>query len=123
VTDSDLDKLTDFIIEHLKYKDREQIKRYIKDHEKYGTIDYATDEMGNIIGVCRWNMSDDGTIGQILDLAVADGWRKKGLGRDFVLRAIKRWTKVTHLEYQRGLLGDKEWRRLPIKSILERGVF
>lgn len=119
MNDDNLDKLTEFIQEHLKYKDGEQIRKYIKDHKKYGTIDYAIDENGNIIGIVRWNISEDGTVAMILDSAVKKEFRNRNIMKGFLERALKRFTKVTHLEYQRGLYGDERIRRLPINRVLE----
>lgn len=119
----DLEKVLDFIQQHLKYHDRELLKEYVLEHEKYSTIDYAIDNHGHIVAVCRWNMSSDGEIALILDFAIRDDFRSVGVGKDFVLRALKKFPSIKKLQFQRGVRGDIRPRILPIAAILKRNIF
>uniref|UniRef100_A0A6H1ZYY9 Putative acetyltransferase n=1 Tax=viral metagenome TaxID=1070528 RepID=A0A6H1ZYY9_9ZZZZ len=120
MTEELLNKLTDFIQTHLPYKDREKIKDYILQHEKFQTIDYAIDK-GEVIGVCRWNIIDKDTA-HILDLAIREDWRKKGLARDFLIRGLQKWN-IKYLVFERETRGDKRKRMLPVDVILKRNIF
>jgi GNAT superfamily N-acetyltransferase len=122
VSEELLDKLTDFIEKYLPYRDRDLIKDYIKQHKGFHTIDYAIDK-GDIVGICRWNISDDGKTAFILDLAIREDFRHKGVARDFLIRGLRIWKNVTHLQFKRGTRGDDRQRRIPIEAILKRGIF
>lgn len=114
-----IDEITEFIIEHHGYYNKELIKEYVEFHNKYGTIDYAIDHEGYIIAVCRWNMSDDGRIAQVLDFAINEKWRNQGIGNDFIRRALKRFPSIEWLEFRRGLR-NKKLRKLEVKKVLLR---
>jgi N-acetylglutamate synthase-like GNAT family acetyltransferase len=121
MTELELNKIVDFYEKYLGTHDRSTAKEYIKEHLKYGTVDYAADENGNVIGLCRWNI--DGTTARIIDLAIAPEWRKKGLGKHFLVRGLKIWKNVTHVEFERGLRGDHRRKKIPIGFILKHNNF
>lgn len=116
-------KIIDFLLDQNKYTERELLNEYLGHHNKYGTLDYAVDDRGNIVAVCRWNMSSDGTVAEILDFAIASGWRRKGIGKDFILRALDRFPNMERLEFKRGVRGDERVRTIDIKGILKRDIF
>lgn len=118
-----VDKIIDFIQHHLKYKDRDLIKKYLAEHIAYGTFDYAIDSSGEIVAICRWNLSDDALVCFVLDFAIRSDFRNSGIGRDFVLRALKKFPNIKFLEFQRGLRGCDRPRRVNIKAILKRNMF
>jgi N-acetylglutamate synthase-like GNAT family acetyltransferase len=117
------DKIIDFIQENLKYHNRKLLEEYIDEHEKYGTILFALNELGEVIAVCRWNMKENNTVGEILDLAIRDDWKRKGIAKDFINNALKRFPKATHLEFKRGVRGDERIRKLKIDAIIKRNIF
>ena len=118
-----LEKILDFIQEHLKYHDRELLADYIKQHEKFGTLDYALDTNNNIVAVCRWNVSDDGKVASVLDFAIAGAYRRKGIGRDFIERAMRKFSKIEKIEFQRSIRGDERFRKVNIQGIIKRRIF
>jgi len=115
--------ITEFIIKHNKYLDKEKLEEYVKQHQKYGTIDYAIDDKNNIIAVCRWNMSDNGIVAEILDFCIEEEWRNKGLGKDFIIKAMKRFPNAKYLEFKRGVRGDHRIRKIKVDFILNRDIF
>ena len=117
-----LDKILNFIVEHIKYDDREKIKAYIQRHIEYGTFDYAVDESNNIIACVRFNVSEDGLTFDIFDFSVEEKWRRKGVGRDLILRGLKRFPSVKYLRFQRVIRGDTRYKSLPIDKIIKRKI-
>ncbi len=115
--------LTTFIQTYLPYTDRDLIKKYLQIHADYGTIDYAIDSDGEIIGLVRYNVSEDGEIGIILDLVIAPNWRNKGLGNNFIKRATKRWTKGKYLVFKRERKVRKAERKILISEFLKHENF
>lgn len=118
-----IDKLICFVRKYLKYEDEGLLKVYIMKHFEYGTIDYAIDSNGEIVALCRWNVSDDGKIGDILDFAVREDFRNTCVGKDFIKRALKRFNKMETLRFKRGLRGDERIRNVSIDKILKRNIF
>jgi N-acetylglutamate synthase-like GNAT family acetyltransferase len=123
MTQEILYKIVDFIQKYLPYTDKELIKDYLEQHLHHHTIDYAIDTEGEVIGVCRWNLSEDGKTAHILDLAIRPDFRGKGVSRNFLERGLKIWKNVTHLVFERGARGDKREHKLPIEAILKRNIF
>lgn len=123
VQEGHLDKILDFIQEYLKYPDRELLREYVIKHEEYKTLDYAVDTGDAIVAVCRWNISDDGKVVSVLDFAIKDTYRKKGIGRDFVIRAMKKFPNIEVIRFQRGIRGCDRFRNINIKGILKRNIF
>ena len=118
--DDILEKVLDFIQKYLKYLDRELLRKYIKEHERYGTFDYAMDETGEIIAICRWNIKDD--VADILDFAIKEGWRRRGVGKDFIMRGLQRFKDAKVLRFKRGTRGDERMRSIRIDKVLERNI-
>lgn len=121
MTELELNKIVEFYQKYLGTLEKDVVRFYIGEHLKYGTIDYAIDDKGDVIGLCRWNIN--GTTAKIIDLAIAPEWRKKGLGKHFLVRALKIWKNVTHLEFKRGLRQDDRKRLIPVEAILKRNIF
>jgi predicted GNAT family acetyltransferase len=120
MSDEILEKILDFFKKHLKYEDREILKEYIKQHEKYGTFDYAVDTDGEIVAVVRWNFKDG--VGNILDFAVKDVHRNKGVGKDFIKRALKKFPNAKKIIFQRGMRGDYRVKSLSIDKVLAKNI-
>ena len=118
-----LEKLVEFVKTYLPYTDKDLIKKYLEEHNVYHTLYYAIDEQGEIVGVCRWNISEDSKTAHILDLAIRPDFRNQGVGKDFLKRGLSLWKNVTHLVFERGSRGDKRERRIPIEAILKRNIF
>ncbi len=116
-----IDKLADFLVEHNKYHDKEIIKEYIVQHEKFGTIDWGEDTEGNIVAIVRWNVN--GTIFEILDFSIREDWRRRGLGRNFILRGLMKFPDAQWLEFKRGVRGDERIRKVSINHILKKEWF
>lgn len=117
-----LEKLVEFSQKYLPYNDRDLIKNYLKEHSIYGTIDYAI-EGDNIIGLVRYNVSDNGEIGEILDLVIHPSYRGKGLGKAFILRALKSFPKGKYLVFKRGRRDKHKEHKVLISSFLEHNIF
>lgn len=116
----DFEKVLDFAIENLKYPDRELLKKYIEEHLKYGTIDYAIDTNNNIVGYVRFNILDD--VWDIIDFAVDKKWRRKGIGKDLILRGLERFPTGKYIKFERVLRGDNRIRKLPIERIIKQEI-
>jgi N-acetylglutamate synthase-like GNAT family acetyltransferase len=113
----------EFYEKYLQYRDRDLVHKYLDIHNNLGTMFYALDNDGEVIGVCRWNINDNGTIAKIIDLAIRPDYRGKGVGKHFLIRGLKLWTKVTHLEFERGVRGDHRLKLLPVEAILKHNFF
>jgi len=118
-----LEKLVEFVKKYLPYTDKDLIKKYLEEHNAYHTLYYAIDVQGEIVGVCRWNISEDSKTAYILDLAIRPDFRKMGVGKDFLKRGLSLWKNVTHLVFKRGTRGDERERKIPIEAILKRNIF
>lgn len=118
--DVTLEKVLDFIQEHLKYVDREKLREYVRVHEGYGTFDYAVNEVGDIIGIVRWNMNGD--VAEVLDMAVREGFRGRKIGNDFIKKALNRFPSMKKLRFKRGLRGDDRKKELSVDRILVKNI-
>lgn len=116
-----LDNLVDFIISHIGYNDRNRIKEYIKYHIQYGTFDYATDDKDNIVGCVRFNVTD-GNIFDVFDFSVDKKWRRKGVGRNLILRSLMRFPDAKYIRFQRVIRGDDRFKIIPIEKIIKRNI-
>jgi ribosomal protein S18 acetylase RimI-like enzyme len=117
-----LEKLTEFIQTYLPYTDRDLVKNYLNEHYKFHTIDYA-DSNGEIVGLVRWNISEDGETGFILDLAIRPDWRGRGLGNHFIRRALRSFPKVKWLSFKRGRKARSDERKISISEFLKHNKF
>lgn len=117
-----LNKILDFLQENNKYTDRKLLSEYIELHEKYGTFDYAVDSFGDIIGCVRFNITDSGNTGEILDLAIRRDMRNSGVGRDFILRALIRFPDAKTLRFRRGVRGDNRIKEIKISNVLRKAI-
>jgi hypothetical protein len=113
--------IANFIIEHNKYIEEEKVRKYVEQHSKYGTIDYAVDRDGNIVAVCRWNVKNN--VFEVLDFCIREDFRNGTIGKDFILRGLKKFPNVEYLEYTRGVRGDSRKKRINVEFILKRNIF
>ena len=118
-----LEKLTEFIQKYLPYSDKDLIKKYLKEHSDYGTIDYAINDKQEIIGLVRWNVSEDGEVGYILDLAIHPDYRGQGIAKSFIIKALKSFPKGKWLVYHRGRKNNKDEKKIPISEFLKHNNF
>lgn len=118
-----LEKLVEFSQKYLPYTDKDLIKKYISEHSVYGTIDFAIDDNQEIIGLVRYNVSDDGEVGEILDLVIRPDYRNKGLGNHFIRRALKTFPKGKWLVFKRGRKNRNEERKILISEFLKHENF
>ena len=118
-----LNELVEFYEKYLTDREKGRAEVYILEHLKYGTFDYVVNDKNEVIGLCRWNISDDGKTALICDLAIDKAWRGKGLGKHFLKRGLQLWKDVTKIEFQRGLRGDSRYRTIPIEHILKHNNF
>lgn len=116
------DKLVIFIRNHIRLYDEDLLKEYIRQHESFGTMDYAVDTNDNIVGFIRFNLSDDGKCVHVLDFCVKEQHRWRGIGRDFIKRALVKFPNIEKIRFQRGLRGQEEYKELNIKGILKRKI-
>lgn len=117
-----LEKLTSFIQKYLPYKDRDLIKKYLVEHNAYHTLYYAEDK-GEIIGLVRFNLSEDGETGFILDLTIHPNYRGQGIAKSFILRALKSFPKGRWLVFKRGRKLRNEERKILISEFLKHENF
>lgn len=118
--DYNLERILDFIQENLHYLDRDLLREYIKQHQKHGTFDYAIDLNSNIVAICRWNIKDN--VADVIDFAINKKWRNKKVGRDFILRALKRFPEIEKIKFRRGVRGDERIRTININEVLKKGL-
>jgi GNAT superfamily N-acetyltransferase len=117
-----LNRIVDFVMKYIKYNDRNRIREYLEKHIEFGTFDYAVDGEGNIVGCVRFNVSEDGLTMDIFDFSVDEKWRRKGVGKDLLLRGLERFPDVKYLRFQRVIRGDDRFRTLPIDQIIKRNI-
>jgi len=123
LTEIELDKIVEFYSKYIRTIDKGTARKAVLEHLKYGTVDYAVEEKGNVIGLCRWNISENGTVARIIDLAVDEKWRRQGVAKNFLVRGLKLWKNIKFVEFERELRGDKRRRRIPVEFILKRNIF
>jgi N-acetylglutamate synthase-like GNAT family acetyltransferase len=123
IDSKELDKIVDFYNKYLAVIDRETVKEQILKHLEYGTIDYAINDVGEVIGLCCWNITDEGKTARIRYIAVEERWRKQGLGKHFLARGLKLWKNVTHIEFDREFKKNGRTRKIPIGCILRHNIF
>lgn len=110
-----------FIAKHLKYENIDELEGYVNKHFEYGTIDYAVDNIGEVVAVVRWDVNDN--VFKIIDFVIREDYRNKGFGKKFILRGLKRFPNVEYLEFKRGARGDNRVKKLKISGILKRNIF
>lgn len=114
------EKLVDFILKNFPYSDRSKLIEYLKQHRDFNTLDYASDNNGEVVALVRFNVNNN--IFEILDFVVRKDYRNKGVGRDMILRALMNFPDVKYLEFKRGVRGDNRIKKLKIKGIIKRNL-
>ena len=94
----------------------EHILQYVKGHLEYGTIEVIRDRNNQIIAMGRYNINGD--TAHILDCLVIKHLRFRKLIKLMVLRGLKKFPNVTHIEYERELYKDPKKRRLNVMRFL-----
>jgi len=117
-----LEKLTEFIQKYFPYENQGEIEKYLALHEQYNTLLYSEDK-GKIVGLCRFNVSEDGETGNILDLIIHPDYRGQGMAKSFIQRAMRFYPKGKYLTFARGRKPNKKEHKIPIETILRRGFF
>ena len=93
---TEFDELIKFIKSYIYYLDETRID-IIKKHIEYGTFDCEKDEKGFRYAV-RWNISQSGTICDVLDMCVREDLRRRDLLRYVI---AKNWTKFPYMKFLR----------------------
>lgn len=120
MTEELLDKLTDFSMANFPYTDREQHKKHLLMHETNKTLFYKIDDQGKVIALIRFNARPKTGIGDIIEFAISPEWRRKGLFKEFVKKALETWPMGTHLTFERDLKDNTgRVRQIPISFILQ----
>ena len=96
----DIEKIIDFAVKYLPFKDRDILRQEIGKHLKYRTcmVIYDGDE---IIAACRWNLSPSGTVAKILDLIIEEKNRGKGLIKRMLLKGLRMYPTVKYVIWER----------------------
>ena len=118
-----LEKLTNFIQTYLPYTDVDLIKDYLNQHYRFHTIDYAVNDEGEIIGLVRWNVSEDGETGYILDLAIHPDYKGQGIAKSFIIKALKSFPNGKWLVFSRRRKANNKERKIPISEFLKHNNF
>lgn len=113
-----MNKITEFIVEHIGYKNKEELDEYIKEHVKHGTIDCLVDDKKEVIAVVRYNVVDD--IFKVLDFAVRDDYRRRGIGKKFILNGLARFRNIKYIQFSRLNKARSKLRKIEINKILKR---
>lgn len=97
----ELDKIYDFVKDYFSQYSEEIIKEIIWRHWIYGTIDvvYKGEE---IIAVCRWNISYDGMVCEVLDWVIKPGELGFRIMKHMIARNWRRFPGVKYLSFMRG---------------------
>jgi len=99
LTPETLNKILDFLQKHFPhYIDRNTLKEHILKHLEYKTILIVMNK-DEVIAVCRWNVK--GEVADILDLAIDEKFRKKGLIKELLHAGLKLFPYVKYLSYER----------------------
>ena len=117
-----LEKLTAFIQKYLPYGDKYLVKKYIQEHNAYHTLYYALDK-DEVIGLVRFNLSEDGEIADILDLVIHPDYRGQGVAKSFINRALKEFPNGKYLTFKRGRKNRNEQRKIPISEFIKHNFF
>ena len=117
-----LEKLTDFLQKYLPYGDRYLVKKYIQEHNTYHTLYYALDK-DKVIGLVRFNLSQDGETADILDLVIHPEYKGQGIAKSFITRALKEFPKGKFLTFKRGRKNRSEQRKIPISEFIKHNFF
>lgn len=120
---SKLDLMIEFYNRYIATHPPEVIRVHLEKHLQYGTVDYVLNDLGEVIGLCRWNISDDGKVCKVIDLAIDDRFRHRGIGRYFLTHGLKLWKKIKFIEFERLAKKRSERRQIPIKAILKTNIF
>ena len=122
MSDMELDRIVSFIQEHNpSYTAKDTLREYIKKHFEYKTGFVFYDNENNIVAVCRWNISKDGTIADILDLYIRKDWRFKHIIQQMLRKGLWIFPKVMFIRFERRKKYPwKDKVLIPINKILKR---
>jgi len=125
----DIEAIADFVIKYSPEKkgksqyieeNREKIKEAIVKHINYKTCIILMDLEG-IAGLCRWNVSDSGTVAHILDLIIAPKYRNKRFINRLLIKGLRLYPNVKFLEWEREIkYPNRERQYFSVDKILKR---
>ena len=124
-----IDAIADFVIKYSPKKEgvsqyieenKEKIKEVIVQHINYKTCIILND-LDGVAGVCRWNISDSGTVATILDLIIAPKYRNKRYINRLLIKGLRMYPNVKFLEWEREIkYPNRERQYFPVDKILKR---
>lgn len=119
--DATLEKIADFIQKHAPhYTDRELLKEYILRHFEFKTA-FVMQDGEAIAAVCRWNVSEDGMVAEILDLYIDEKLRGKKIIQQFLQKGLWIFPSVKYIRFERFMkYPNKEKSLIPVEKILKR---
>lgn len=119
----DLDVIVDSVYDFLKGRNlqysEEDIKNAVRKHLHFGTCDILF-HRGKISAVCRWNITQDGLVCDVLDLFIAKGEPGLSIIRYLVARNWGKFMSVKYIRFARSSKYPKRsWRVYRIEDILK----
>jgi GNAT superfamily N-acetyltransferase len=121
LNDATLNKIADFIQRYAPhYTDRELLKEYILKHWEFKTA-FVMMDGEEIAAVCRWNISDDGKVAEILDLYIDEKFRGKKIIQMFLQKGLWIFPQVKYIRFERFMkYPNREKSLIPIEKVLKR---
>ena len=113
-----LDKLTDFVLEHTDYFDREKIKEVLQKHIEYNTIACPIDKDGEIMGLAIWNIKDE--TAYITEVIVNPKYRGKNFIKYLIALGWEKWKWVKYICFKRERKYGNRVRLYKIKDFFKK---
>lgn len=114
-----VDEVYNFIRHRYLQANESDIKELLRNHIKFGTCDIIFRD-DKIRAVCRWNVTQDGLVFDILDLFIAPGESGIRVMRHLLARNWGRFLTVKYIRFARVLKYPKRgWRVYRIEDFLK----
>jgi len=98
-----IDEIVDFIFEHTNYTpDRKLWTEIVSKHLQYNTC-MIIHQDNKVIAFYRWNIIQDGTVAELLDLMIEKTYRNNGIINMMIKEFIKGHPTVKWLIWKRGI--------------------
>ena len=117
-----IDAIADFVIKYgdRKEEEKEKIKEVITQHINFKTC-IVVHDLNGVAGICRWNVSDSGTVAHILDLIIKPEYRNKRYINRLLIKGLKLYPDVKFLEWEREIkYPNREPQCFSVDKILKR---
>lgn len=113
-----IDSVYDFIKGRYPIAPPDDIKDVIRRHIEYGTCDIVF-RGDKIVAVCRWNITNDRLVCDVLDLFIAPGESGIRVIKHIIARNWGRYLTVKYIRFARVLkYPNRKWRVYRIEDIL-----